>query len=55
MGQKIGDETEAVQDESPDTPTIGFYSYGEISPHERTGLCTLHHASMSVTLLSEAA
>ena len=55
MGQKIGDETEAVQEESPDTPTIGFYSYGEISPHERTGLCTLHHASMSVTLLSEAA
>ena len=55
MGQRIGDETEAVQDESPTTPTIGFYSYGEIAPHERTGLCTLHHASVSVTLLSEAA
>ncbi len=55
MGQRIGDETEAVQDESPSTPTIGFYSYGEIAPHERTGRCTLHHASVSVTLLSEAA
>ncbi len=55
MGQKIGDETEAVQDEAPDTPTIGFYSYGEIAPHERTGRCTLHHASVSVTVLSEAA
>ncbi len=55
MGQRIGDETEAVQDESPDTPTIGFYSYGEIAPHANTGLCTLHHASVSVTLLSEAA
>ena len=55
MGQRIGDEVEAVQDESPGTPMIGFYSYGEIAPHERTGLCTLHHASVSVTLLSEAA
>jgi hypothetical protein len=55
MGQRIGDETEAVQDEAPQTPTIGFYSYGEIAPHERTGRCTLHHASVSVTVLSEAA
>lgn len=55
MGQNIGDETEAVQQEAPDVATIGFYSYGEIAPHERTGLCTLHHASVSVTLLSEAA
>ena len=55
MGQRIGDETEAVQEESPGTPTIGFYSYGEIAPHETTGRCTLHHASVSVTVLSEAA
>jgi hypothetical protein len=55
MGQRIGDETEALQDEAPQTPTIGFYSYGEIAPHERTGRCTLHHASVSVTVLSEAA
>jgi hypothetical protein len=55
MGQRIGDETEAVQEESPGVATIGFYSYGEIAPHERTGRCTLHHASVSVTVLSEAA
>ena len=55
MGQRIGDETEAVQEEAPRTPTIGFYSYGEIAPHAHTGRCTLHHASVSVTLLSEAA
>ena len=55
MGQRIGDETEAVQEEAPGTPTIGFYSYGEIAPHNRTGRCTLHHASVSVTVLSEAA
>jgi hypothetical protein len=55
MGQGIGDETEAVQQEAPDVATIGFYSYGEIAPHERTGLCTLHHASVSVTLLREVA
>ena len=55
MGQRIGDETEAVQEEAPDAATIGFYSYGEIAPHEHTGRCTLHHASVSVTVLSEAA
>jgi hypothetical protein len=55
MGQRVGDETEAVQELAGATPTIGFFSYGEVAPHARTGVCTLHHASMSVTMLSEAA
>ena len=55
MGQRVGDETEAVQEMAGTTPTIGFFSYGEVAPHARTGVCTLHHASMSVTMLSEAA
>ena len=55
MGQRVGDETEAVQEQTGSAPTIGFFSYGEVAPHARTGVCTLHHASMSVTMLSEAA
>jgi len=55
MGQHVGDETEAVQEVAADAPTIGFFSYGEVAPHARTGVCTLHHASVSVTMLSEAA
>lgn len=55
MGQRVGDETEAVQDQAAGAPTIGFYSYGEVAPHARTGLCALHHASVAVTVLSEAA
>jgi hypothetical protein len=54
MGQRIGDETEAVQGVSPRAPVIGFFSYGEVAPHARTGRSTLHHASVSVTTLSEA-
>jgi hypothetical protein len=55
MGQRVGDETEAVQEIADAMPTIGFFSYGEVAPHAKTGVCTLHHASMSVTVLSEAA
>jgi hypothetical protein len=55
MGQRVGDETEAVQEMTDEAPTIGFFSYGEVAPHAKTGVCTLHHASISVTMLSEAA
>lgn len=55
MGQRVGDETEAVQAEAAGAPTIGFFSYGEVAPHARTGVCTLHHATVAVTVLSEAA
>jgi hypothetical protein len=55
MGQRVGDETEAVQETTDAAPTIGFFSYGEVAPHAKTGVCTLHHASISVTMLSEAA
>ena len=55
MGQRIGDETEALHEQAAGAPTIGFFAYGEVAPHARTGLCTLHHASISVTMLGEAA
>lgn len=54
MGQRVSDEVEAVAEVWGATPTIGFYSYGEICPHGFTGRCTLHNQTMTVTLLREA-
>ncbi|MCZ7642975.1 MAG: FIST C-terminal domain-containing protein [Pseudorhodoplanes sp.] len=56
MGQRTLDEIEAVGTEfGPDVAQIGFYSYGEISPHWQTGLSELHNQTMTVTTLAEAA
>ena len=54
LGQPIGEEVEAVsQVFGEETPVIGFYSYGEISPHAQTGICDLHNQTMTVTVLAE--
>lgn len=54
MGQRVGDEVEAVQGVmGQSTPLIGFYSYGELSPHDETGFCELHNQTMTITTLSE--
>jgi hypothetical protein len=56
MGQRTIEEVEAAGAElSPDTYRLGFYSYGEISPHAKSGLCELHNQTMSVTTLAEVA
>lgn len=56
MGQRIMDELEAVGMELGDyTHRIGFYSYGEISPHSASGVCQLHNQTMTITTLTEAA
>ncbi|MEO6013327.1 MAG: FIST N-terminal domain-containing protein [Devosia sp.] len=56
MGQRIDEEIEAATAElPPDCQPVGFYSYGEISPHDGTGHVQLHNQTMTVTLLSEAA
>jgi hypothetical protein len=34
------------------TRQIGFYSYGEISPHA-TGACELHNQTMTLTTFAE--
>jgi hypothetical protein len=34
---------------------LGFYSYGEISPHAVSGFCELHNQTMTVTTIREAA
>ena len=54
MGHSIADEIDAARTELGDKSRIvGFYSYGEISPHGRSGICELHNQTMTVTTLYE--
>jgi hypothetical protein len=56
MGQHTADELEATSAEfGPHIPQLGFYSYGEISPHRVSGVCELHNQTMTVTTIAEAA
>ena len=56
MGQRTTDETEAAGAElGEDTLRLWFYSYGEISPHAKSGVCELHNQTMTVTTLAEVA
>ncbi len=56
MGQRANDEVEAAGGElGNDTARVGFYSYGEISPHAVSGRCELHNQTMTVTTLAEVA
>jgi hypothetical protein len=53
LGERSEEETEATLDTLPaGTQQIGFYSYGEISPHT-SGKCDLHNQTMTLTVLSE--
>ena len=55
MGQHTAEEVEAVGAEfGPRMSRIGFYSYGEISPHAASGVCELHNQTMTVTAITEA-
>ncbi len=54
MGQRAIEEVEAADVElGADMPRLGFYSYGEISPHGGSGVCQLHNQTMTVTVISE--
>ncbi len=56
MGESIIDEIEAASTAlGPEAKYIGFYSYGEISPHSVSGYCELHNQTMTVTTITEAA
>lgn len=56
MGQRIDEELEAATAELPaNCRTAGFYSYGEIAPHDGSGHCQLHNQTMTVTLMRERA
>jgi hypothetical protein len=54
MGQHTAEEVEAVGAEfGARFSRLGFYSYGEISPHAVSGLCELHNQTMTVTSFTE--
>jgi hypothetical protein len=54
MGQRTSDEAGAAGAELGDhTLRLGFYSYGEISPHAKSGICELHNQTMTVTSFAE--
>lgn len=56
MGQRALDEVEAAGAVlGPKLQRLGFYSYGEISPHAVSGICELHNQTMTVTTITEAA
>jgi hypothetical protein len=55
MGQNINDELEAIYSYwNKKIPLTGFYSYGEISPHQKTGECSLHNQTMTITTIGES-
>jgi hypothetical protein len=56
MGQHTIDEVEAAGAElGSGVSRLGFYSYGEISPHNASGVCELHNQTMTVTTIAEIA
>jgi len=55
MGQRALDEVEAAGAAlGSKLHRLGFYSYGEISPHAVSGICELHNQTMTVTTITEA-
>ena len=55
LGERTQEEIEATLEVLPTgVQQIGFYSYGEISPHA-SGLCELHNQTMTLTTIREAA
>ena len=54
MKQLAEEEVEAVNDVLGDgIYTTGFYSYGEIAPHDKFTPCALHNQTMTITTFAE--
>jgi len=54
LGGRVDEEVEAVSGAmGAGTILAGFYSNGEIGPHDRHSECMLHNQTMTVTLLRE--
>ncbi len=53
MGDETSREISKVKELLPDSQLIGFHSYGEIAPHKKTRLCSLHNQTMTLTLMAE--
>ena len=53
LGEATEDEIEAISNIlPPQSKQIGFYSYGELSPHTN-GKCELHNQTMTLTTITE--
>jgi hypothetical protein len=56
MGQRVSEEIEAAGSVlGAQFARLGFYSYGEISPHAVSGICELHNQTMTITTITERA
>jgi hypothetical protein len=53
LGQRAFEEAQEVYERLGEIPQIGFYSYGEISPHSSSGHCELHNQTMTVSVFTE--
>ncbi|CAA6827600.1 MAG: Unknown protein [uncultured Thiotrichaceae bacterium] len=54
MEEDPGAELEAVKESLPEqTKQVGFYSYGELSPCLKNGICDLHNQTMTLTTIYE--
>lgn len=54
LGERIEEEVEATLRGLPsNTRQVGFYSYGEFSPHIRGDRCELHNQTMTLTTIRE--
>ncbi len=54
LGERVEEELEAALDALPrGARQVGFYSYGELSPHT-SGRCELHNQTMTLTTFDEA-
>ncbi|MET0294593.1 MAG: FIST N-terminal domain-containing protein [Phenylobacterium sp.] len=55
LGQRILEEVEALNEETPGLPSLGLLAFGEVAPHARTGRGAFHTMSVAVAVLGEAA
>jgi hypothetical protein len=56
MGQRVSEEIEAAGAVlGTQLARLGFYSYGEISPHAVSGICEFHNQTMTITTITELA
>ena len=56
MGQRTSKKSRrSAPSSAAETLRLGFYSYGEISPHATSGHCELHNQTMTITTLAEVA
>lgn len=54
LKQRIEEEVEGVREVLGEHPVLtGFYSYGEICPHDAITGCELHNQTMTITTFSE--